>query len=62
MSKKRFFLESTLDPKLRFEILERDPITGVTKIQGIGASFEEILTKERIAELGYKVAVQEDGK
>lgn len=59
MSKKRFFLQSTQDPLIKIEILKRDPVTGVTKLQGIGASFEEVLTKERIAELGYKVVAEE---
>jgi len=55
----KFYIQSTLDPKIRFEILSRNPETGETKIQGIGAAFTEVLTKEKLSEMKYKVVKEE---
>lgn len=58
--KPKFYIQSTLDPKIRFEILSRNPTTGETRIQGIGAAFTETLTKDKLAEMKYTV-IKEEG-
>lgn len=55
----KFYIQSLKDPKIKFEILERDPKSGVTKLQGIRVPFLDILDKKSLAKLQYKVIKEE---
>lgn len=59
VTKSKFYIQSTLDPKIRFEILSRNPTTGETRIQGIGAAFTETLTKDNLEKMNYRVVKEE---
>ena len=55
----KHFLQSIHKPEVRFEILEFDKSTGMAKLKGQMAEFEEPISKERMEKYGYKI-VKED--
>ena len=57
--KPKYYIQSLKDPKIRFEILERNPVSGLTKLKGIRADFLDILDKKSLAKLNYKVVKDE---
>jgi hypothetical protein len=60
----KLFLQSTLKPDLRFEIISFDPATnrGMLKSLTYGSEFEESLDKEHLTRLGYRVEKIEEGE
>ena len=59
MVKPKYYIQKLSDPKVRYEILERDPVSGFTKLQGLRAEFFDILDKKSLAKLNYKVVKEE---
>ena len=49
-------VQSIAKPELKFLIVRVDPATKKARLRGTtGVEFDEILSKEKLAELGYKV-------
>ena len=59
MVKPKYYIQKISDPSTRYEILERDPVSGFTKLRGIRADFFDILDKKSLAKLNYKVVKEE---
>ena len=55
MSRPRLFLQSTVIPENRFEIIKFDKETRVATLKGKHAEFTEELTQERLDKLRYTV-------
>lgn len=53
------YLQSIHKEALRFEIISFDPVTGMAKLKGQMAEFEEPLNKERMAKYGYTIVQEE---
>lgn len=56
---KKFFLQSITDPYIKFEILDRNKETGVTKLKGRWSEFEDVVTKESMEKYKYKIVTEE---
>ena len=56
----KVFLQSTQDPKIRFEVLTFDKKTTIAKLKGEASEFTEPLTKERMDKYGYRLEKVED--
>jgi hypothetical protein len=61
---KKFYLQSTTSPAIRFQIMARDKTTNVMKLKGAWSEFEEVMTKEKMDQYKYKIVIEEteDGK
>jgi hypothetical protein len=56
----KFFLQSTTNPHVRFEILGRNKDAGTMKLKGQYAEFEEPMDKELMAKFKYTIVKEED--
>ena len=61
---KKFYLQSTTCPAIRFQIMSRDKTTNIMKLKGAWSDFEEEMTKEKMDQYKYKIVIEEteDGK
>lgn len=55
-----YYIQSLTNPKTRFRILSRDPATGMTKMQGPTAEFEQVVDKDTLERLKYKIVKEEE--
>ena len=58
----KLFLQSTVKPAVRFEVLSFDPETkrGKLKSMAFGTVFEENMDKEYLIKYGYRIEKVED--
>ncbi len=56
----KFFLQSTTNPKVRFEILGRDKEAGTMKLKGQYSEFEEPMDRDLMAKYKYTIVKEED--
>jgi len=56
----KFYLQSTTNPKTRFEILSRNKETGVMRLKGQYAEFDEKVDKELMEKYKYTIVKEED--
>lgn len=56
----KFYLQSVTKPELKFEILGRNKDTGVMKLKGEFAEFEEHMDKEKMELYKYKIVKEEE--
>jgi hypothetical protein len=56
----KFFLQSTVKPDVRFEILGRNKDAGTMKLKGQYAEFEEPMDKELMVKFKYTIVKEED--
>ncbi len=56
----KYYLQSLVDPKTRFEIVSRDKATNKMKLLGKeGVEFEQEVTKDTLERLKYKIITEE---
>ena len=56
---KKFFLQSTTNPIIKFQILGRNKETGVMQLRGAWSDFEEVMTKDKMEQYKYKIVTEE---
>ena len=56
----KVFLQSTQDPKIRFEVLTFNKKTSMAKLRSDSSEFTEPLTKERMNKYGYRLEKVEE--
>ena len=56
----KFFLQSTTNPRVRFEILGRNKEAGTMKLKGEYSEFEEPMDKEKMDLYKYTIVKEED--
>lgn len=56
----KFFLQSVTKPEVKFEILGRNKDTGVMRLKGEFAEFEEHMDKAKMDLYKYRVVKEED--
>lgn len=56
----KFYLASLTKPELKFEILGRNKETGMMKLKGEFAEFEEPMDKEKMAKYKYHIIKEEE--
>lgn len=56
----KFYLQSITKPEIKFQILGRDKETGVMKLKGQYAEFEEHMDKDKMELYKYEIVKEED--
>lgn len=56
----KFYLQSITKPELKFEILGRNKDTGVMKLKGEFAEFDEHMSKEKMELYKYRIVREEE--
>lgn len=55
----KFFLQSLTKPEIKFQILGRDKDTGIMKLKGQYAEFEEHMDKAKMELYKYEIVKEE---